>query len=61
MKDANEVLKFSDDARDQKLLKVRGDALYNLGDFEHALLSYHRASKYSTMKVSKISKTFIII
>ena len=32
---------------------VKGDALYHLGDFEHALLNYHRANKYTLKRVSK--------
>ena len=31
---------------------VKGDALYNLGNFEHALLNYHRANKYTLRKVN---------
>ena len=31
-------------------LTVKGDALYNLGNFEHALLSYQRAIKLATTK-----------
>ena len=28
-----------------KALYIKGDALYNLGNFEHALVFYYRASK----------------
>ncbi len=31
---------------------VKGDALYSLGNFEHALLNYHRAEKYASTKVN---------
>ena len=31
---------------------VKGDALYHLGNFEHALVHYYRAIKYSSKKVS---------
>ena len=30
---------------------VKGDALYNLGNFEYALVNYHRANKYTLKKV----------
>ena len=30
---------------------VKGDALYNLGNFEHALVNYHRANKYTLKRV----------
>ena len=30
---------------------VKGDAMYNLGDFEHALVNYYRANKYVLKKV----------
>ena len=30
---------------------VKGDALYNLGNFEHALLNYHRANKFILKRV----------
>ena len=30
---------------------VKGDALYNLGNFEYALVNYHRADKYTLKKV----------
>ena len=35
-----------------KALTVKGDALYNLGNFEHALLNYHRALRHASTKVS---------
>jgi len=30
---------------------VKGDALYNLGNFEHALLNFYRAVRVSRTKV----------
>ena len=33
---------------------VKGDALYHLGDFEHALLNYHRANKYTLKRVNQL-------
>ena len=30
---------------------AKGDALYHLGDFEYALLNYHRANKYAQKRV----------
>ena len=35
------------------LLTVKGDALFSLGNSEHALLSYHRAVKLANTKVQK--------
>ena len=32
-------------------INVKGDALYNLGNFEHALVNYYRAVKIATTKV----------
>ena len=40
---------------------VKGDALYNLGNFEYALVNYHRDDKYTLKKVQsylQISITF---
>ena len=38
-----------------KALTVKGEALYNMGDFEHALVSFHRAMKTASTKVNKKS------
>jgi predicted negative regulator of RcsB-dependent stress response len=40
------------DSSNPKALTVKGDALYNLGNFEHALLNYHRAMRSSSTKVA---------
>ena len=34
-----------------KALTVKGEALYNMGDFEHALVCFHRAMKTASTKV----------
>ena len=34
-----------------KALTVKGEALYKMGDFEHALVSFHRAMKTASTKV----------
>ena len=44
-----------------KALTVKGEALYKMGDFEHALVSFHRATKFASTKVSsKTSMTPIL-
>jgi len=35
-----------------KALTLKADSLYNMGDFEHALLNYHRALKTANSRVS---------
>ena len=35
-----------------KALTLKADALYNMGDFEHALLNYYRALKNANSRVS---------
>ena len=40
---------------------AKGDALYNLGDFEHALVNYYRADKYTLKKVSHRAKCFLYV
>lgn len=37
---------------DPDILIVKGDALYHMGSFEHALVSYYRALNASSSKVS---------
>ena len=34
-----------------KALTVKGEALYNMGDFEHALVCFHRAMKNANTRV----------
>ncbi|XP_023345648.1 tetratricopeptide repeat protein 25 isoform X2 [Eurytemora carolleeae] len=46
LKDVDPVLK--DNPSSPLALSVKADAMYHLGDFEHALLYYHRALRYST-------------
>ena len=41
-------LRYPDNA---KALTVKGEALYKMGDFEHALVSFHRAMKTASTKV----------
>ena len=43
LKDVNKALELG--TKSAKALYTKGDALYNLGDFEHALVLYHRAMK----------------
>jgi tetratricopeptide (TPR) repeat protein len=51
LKDADRILVTLEDPRNAKALIIKGDAQYNLGDFEHSLISYYRALKHSTTKV----------
>ena len=51
MDDADKILNTLKDSTNPKALTVKGDALYNLGNFEHALLNYHRAMRSSSTKV----------
>ena len=39
-----------------KALTVKGEALYNMGDFEHALVCFHRAMKNANTRVIRIYK-----
>ena len=34
-----------------KALTVKGEALYNMGDFEHALVCFHKAMRTASTKV----------
>jgi predicted negative regulator of RcsB-dependent stress response len=54
MDDADKILETLNDPNNSRALTVKGDALYNLGNFEHALLNYHRAIRNSSTKVSKM-------
>jgi hypothetical protein len=51
MEDADKILIDLKDPNNGKALTVKGDALYNMGNFEHALLNYHRAIRNSSTKV----------
>ena len=42
------TLRYPDNA---KALTVKGEALYNMGDFEHALVCFHRAMRTASTKV----------
>ena len=53
MDDADKILYTLKEPNNAKALTVKGDALYNLGNFEHALLNYHRAVRNSSTKVHK--------
>ena len=49
-----------------RALIVRGDALYNLGNFETALINYHRAKKEAKIKekqsiLSRIHRTELAV
>jgi hypothetical protein len=54
MEDADKILIDLKDPNNGKALTVKGDALYNMGNFEHALLNYHRAVRNSSTKVFSI-------
>ena len=58
MNDADRVLVTMNDPRNSKALTIKGDALYNLGDFEHSLLSYHRAFNHINTKVDFLPQCF---
>ena len=47
LEDADKALKSYKKKLPCKGLYIKGDALYNLGNFEHALVYYHRALKRS--------------
>lgn len=47
----NLTLTSSINQQNSTALTVKGDALYNLGNFEHALLNYQRALRFATTKV----------
>ena len=51
LRDADRILITLEDPSNAKALLIKGDAQYNLGDFEHSLISYYRALKHSTTKV----------
>lgn len=50
LSDVDTILEELGDKHNSRALTVRGDALYNLGNFEHALINYHRAKKYAKFK-----------
>ena len=50
-------MKDPDNTHIAKALTLKADALYNMGDFEHALLNYYRALKNANSRVS-LNKTF---
>ena len=60
LNDANAILKTIKDSENSKALIIKGDALYNLGDFEHSLVNYYQALKNSNAKVciSFLCKSF---
>ena len=45
LEDSNRALSFYIKKPPCKGLYTKGDALYNLGNFEHALVYYYRAAK----------------
>ena len=58
MDDADKILNTLKDSTNPKALTVKGDALYNLGNFEHALLNYHRAMRSSSTKVIQLGSEY---
>ena len=50
LEDVNTILEELGDKNNSRALTVRGDAMYNLGNFEYALINYHRAKKYAKFK-----------
>ena len=48
---ANDILIKLRYPANSKALTVKGEALYNMGDFEHALVCFHRAKKTASTKV----------
>ena len=50
MDDVDTILGELGDKYNSRALIVRGDALYNLGNFEKALMNYHRAKKNAKIK-----------
>ena len=48
---ANDILIKLRYSSNSKALTVKGEALYNMGDFEHALVCFHRAMKTASTKV----------
>ena len=51
LSDVDMILNELKDPKNSRALAIRGDALYNLGNFEHSLLNYHRAKKNAKIKV----------
>ena len=51
LKAADEILIGQREKDNAKALGVKAEAMYNLGNFEHALLCFHRALKTANMKV----------
>ena len=50
LEDADQIIKEPENRYNSRALIVKGDALYNLGNFEHALVNYHRAKKNAKIK-----------
>ena len=60
------ILEELGDNYNPRALIVRGDALYNLGNFETALINYHRAKKEAKIKekqsiLSRIHRTELAV
>ena len=51
LEDASLVLVNFNDPENPGALVVQADALYSMGDFEHALVSYHRAIKQDNIRL----------
>ena len=51
LSDADELILEHGHSRHPTVLRVKGDALYNMGNFEHGLLNYYRALHYVSAKV----------
>ena len=56
LEDADQIIKEPEERYNSRALIVKGDALYNLGNFEHALVNYHRAKKNAKIKVRKVKE-----
>jgi predicted negative regulator of RcsB-dependent stress response len=59
LNDANTILKSLRDPFNSKALTLKADALYSMGDFEHALFNYHRALKSSNSRVSGCQANYV--
>ena len=51
LSEADDLIEQYDEASNPDVLTVKGDALYRLGSFEHALVNYYRALKNVSSKV----------
>ena len=51
LKAADEILIGQREKDNAKALGVKAEAMYNLGNFEHSLLCFHRALKTANMRV----------